>query len=197
MCCRCSFFLRATGVFIHSMTEEPLPEDVTIAHQFRLDVPRIAFYANGQRLDSARTDLLWAYAGKWATKHGYDPRRIRHWCTQTALAPSYTRAAHALQRCDTHLSMHLVDDGQQSIAFLMQPGRMQLRKPFRIVQTSTRCPTPSLVQRLCLYAVIEPDGVTYNWRIVRNREASSDADTNRWGTTVAGLLLAWTVLSCL
>lgn len=179
------------------MPEESLPEDPAIAHQFRLDVPRIAFYTESTRLDSTRTDLLWAYVGKWATKHGYDPRQIRHWCTQTALAPSYTQAAQALQRCDTHLSMHLVDDGQQSIAFLKRPARLQLRKPFRIVQTSAHRPNPSVMQRLCLHVVVGPDGVTYNWRLAHDRETLSNADTDMWGTTVAGLLVAWTVLSWL
>ena len=174
-----------------------LPEDATIAHQFRLDAPRIAFYADDHRLDSARTDVLWAYAGKWASAHGCDPRRIRHWCTQTALAPSYTRAAQALQRCrGAPVAMHLVDDGQQSIVFHTQAGRLQLRKPFRIVQTTDRHLYPRVVQRLCLLVTVDHTGATYDWCEATDSATAADSEAV-WGTTVAGLLVAWTALSWL
>ena len=166
-------------------------DNVSVARQFRVDVPRMAFYADHDRIDSTQTDLLWAYAGKWALTHGCDPMTIRHWCTQTALAPIYVRTVHRLQQSDTPLcSTHLVDDGQQRVVF-HRTGKLFLCKPFRIVKSTTSNTTLTVATHVSLHIEVGSQGSQVSWV---PQDHTGKEDTPWWGITATALAVAWATL---
>lgn len=166
----------SSSFVLPKLDEHVLPEYTEIREQFKRDAPRIAFYDNNHRLDSTRTEWLWNYVDNWASTHRCNPQLILHWCTQTALAPSYTRALQALQCSNTE--MFLLDDGKQSIVFrTISPetndkgnekkrskyGQLHLDKRFCIFQKVVD--SLKEVLKLSLHVVVDhTNAVTYDWK---------------------------------
>lgn len=110
------------------------PQDVNlhdIDRQFKTDAPRIAFFVDDISLDSTRTKTLAAYLSKWSITHSFDPKVVKYWCTQTALAPVYVRMVNQVTVAGT-CKIHLVDGGYQHIV-LQSLGSLYIEKPFRLM----------------------------------------------------------------
>ena len=175
----------------------------SVAHQFRLDAPRIAFRADDHPLDSRRVEVLWAYVTKWATKHGHDAATIRHWCTQTALAPVYTDAVRALQAHDSphEYSHHLIDNGQQTIT-LASTGVLHLQKPFRVVGEHHPHKALRVIRHVHLRVSVAVGCTTVRWDPVTWNTDGEEvlvaegppSSRTWWWATVAGLVVAWGAL---
>ena len=192
-----------------SASPPPDVDPATIAHQFRLDVPRIAVSSGAHALDSARTTALSAYVGKWAARHGHSATAARYWCTQIALAPLYTQkvralaAARAASRSPATrmATTHLIDDGAQTVA-LGEEGVLRVYKPFKVVCEAHHVLYP--LRRLGLHVRVHPDTARVEWVEEERYTGASawyddavgdDAEEDRatWWATVA-LLAAWGAL---
>lgn len=150
------------------------------AHQFTLDAPRIRFYADAHRLDSTQTQTLAKYLRKWANRHGCCPAGVMHWCTQTALAPVYTKMALAVTHGDT--GAHLLDDGAQTIVF-DSGGAMHLHKPFRVAYE--RDSTLVTARQLALFVTVSATTTKVDW--VVTREYLAEAVHSWWFAAYASV----------
>ncbi|KAH9257996.1 hypothetical protein BASA81_003559 [Batrachochytrium salamandrivorans] len=101
-------------------------EDSGILKQFLLDAPRMTIGVDGLRWTGSALELFSLVFSRFLSKTG--ALLAAQFCTQTALAPYFCAVQERLEA-----GVHFVDGGRQHIQFDSLASRLDVEKPFKVV----------------------------------------------------------------